>query len=264
MPGLLERSIERGLARLLRRIRSEKAIRWQLCLRRCVRPARFGTLRRTTPLSHDFGWDRGTPVDRYYIERFIRANRRDIRGRVLEVRDSTYTRRFGGDLTEQAVLDIDSTNPDATVVADLATADAIPEESFDCIILTQTLQFIYDVRSAIAHTYRILKPSGVLLATVPAISPIIDDDELPYYWRFTAASCAALFGETFEPRSVRVREYGNVLSAIAFLAGVAREELTVQELETHDRRFALVISVRAVKEDAAAVPSTAADVPREA
>jgi len=216
-------------------------------MQRFARPARLGTLRRTTPLSRDFGWDRGTPIDRYYIARFLEANRRDISGRVLEIRDSTYTDRFGTSVTESAVLDVDPANTRATIIADLATADAVPTNGFDCVILTQTLQFVYDVRAAITHMERALRPGGVLLATLPAISPVIDDEELDYYWRFTAASCRALFAEAFGNGAVRVREYGNVLTAIAFLAGMAYQELTVNELESCDRRFTVVVSIRAVK-----------------
>jgi SAM-dependent methyltransferase len=260
----VESSAERGvLARVLQQLPSDRGARVRRRLRRFVRPARLGTLRSPIPLSDDFGWDRGSPVDRYYIERFLAANRRDIRGRVLEVKDRTYTKQFGTGVDAEEVLDVDPTNPQATIVADLADADEIPEASFDCVILTQTLQFIYDVRSAIAHVYRVLKPGGVVLATMPAISPIVDDDELPYYWRFTAASSVALFGDVFGHGSVRVREYGNVLAAIAFLSGMAYEELTRQELEAHDRRFTVVVSVRAVKQDGAGRSAHAGGAPRD-
>jgi hypothetical protein len=103
------------------------------------------------------------------------------------------------------------------------------------------------VRSAIAHAHRVLTPSGVLLATVPAISPAIGD-ETPRYWSFTAASCNALFGEAFGCQSVEVVSRGNVLAAIAFLAGIAREELTENELDVRDPRFTTLIAVRAVKQ----------------
>jgi SAM-dependent methyltransferase len=132
-------------------------------------------------------------------------------------------------------------------VADLAARSALPPSTFDCIILTQTLQFVYDIRSAIEEVHRGLKPGGVLLATVPGISPVIDDEERPYYWRLTAASCSELFGGEFGHDAVRVREYGNALTAVAFLAGMAYEELTPRERQTYDRRYTVVTSVRAVK-----------------
>ena len=42
----------------------------------------------TKPVSDHWGWDRGTPVDRYYIEQFLAEHAADVRGRVLEVKDS--------------------------------------------------------------------------------------------------------------------------------------------------------------------------------
>src|SRR5262245_14131445 len=115
-------------------------------LRRLLRPAWLGTLRRLTPLSDSWGMDRGTPVDRYYIEQFLAEHRADIHGRVLEGRDDHYSTRFGSGVLKQDVLDINPANPQATLVADLAAADAIPANQFDCFVLTQTLQFIYDTR----------------------------------------------------------------------------------------------------------------------
>jgi SAM-dependent methyltransferase len=213
-------------------------------LRRVTRPAFLGTLRSSGPLSDNFGFDRGTPVDRYYIERFLYDNRADIRGHVLEVKDSAYTDRFGTGVTRRDVLDIEASNPDATVVADLAACAAIEDASFDCFVLTQTLQFIRDAPAAIAHARRILKPGGVLLVTVPAVSPVAGGRVVDY-WRFTVASCIALFGEVFGREAIAVRSHGSFLTCVAFLAGMAREELTEHELEQHDGRFALLISVRA-------------------
>jgi hypothetical protein len=248
MRRVLESSVESGVVhRLIQRLPQEEAARARRRLRRLSRPARLGNLRRTLPLSDEFGYDRGTPIDRYYIEQFLQENRGCVRGRVLEVKDTGYTDRFGNGVTAKEVLDIDTENPLATIVADLAAPNVIPDASFDCFILTQTLQYVYDARAALAHAHRILKPSGALLATVPAVSPIVDESHLTDYWRFTPESCSALFGEIFGRESIRVRAYGNVLTAIAFLAGMAYEELTGPELAVQDSRFAMLISVNAVK-----------------
>lgn len=214
---------------------------------RCLtRPAWLGTLRRTTPLSDRWGYDRGTPVDRYYIERFLAEHRGDIHGRVLEVKGSGYTDRYGSDITHRDILDLNAANPDATIIADLAAADVVAADQFDCFVLTQTLQFIYDTRAALAHARRILRPGGVLLATMPALSRV-DRRYTNDYWRFTVASCSALVGEVFGPEHISVHSYGNVLTAIAFLAGMAHEELSQRELDAQDRFFPLIIAVRAVK-----------------
>lgn len=217
-------------------------------LRRIWKPAWPGTLRRTTPLSDGWGYDRGAPVDRYYIEQFLDDCRADIQGHVLEVHVDNYTRRFGSAVAISDVLDIDGANPNATVIVDLAAADEVVADQFDCFILTQTLHLIYDVRAAIEHAHRILRPGGVLLVTVPAVSKVVEEYGLQSdFWRFTAASCTALFGDVFGKEQIEVRSYGNVLAAIAFLTGMAQEELKRTELDDHDQRFPVIVAVRAVK-----------------
>lgn len=238
----------RMMEMLLNKVRPARHQRLQHRLRRLSRPAWLGTIRRTTPLSNTWGFDRGTPVDRYYIEHFLEEHRRDIRGRVLEIRDSAYTDRFGVGVDHRDVLDIRHTNAHATIIADLSAADTVPSDTFDCFILTQTLQLIYDMRAAIAHSHRILRPGGALLVTVPVVSRIVPRYGLQGdYWRFTAASCALLFGAVFGAEQITVHSYGNVLTAIAFLTGMACEELSSRELETHDPYFPLIMAVRAVK-----------------
>jgi SAM-dependent methyltransferase len=211
---------------------------------RLRRPAILGTLRRTTPLSRDWGFNRGTPVDRYYIERFLWENRKDIRGRVLEVMDSGYTNLFGTGVTQADVLDIDPGNDEATIIDDLAKGSNLPADAFDCFILTQTIHIIYDFRGAVETAHRILRPGGVLLATLPAVSRIWRKET--DYWRFTEASASRLFHEVFGEQ-VQVASQGNVLSAIAFLTGMAHEELRERELEASDPFFPVTITVRAVR-----------------
>ena len=217
-------------------------------LRRLVRPAWLGTIRRTSPVSDHYGRDRGTPIDRFYIERFLEEHQQEIHGRVLEVKDRAYVDRYGTNVEHCDVLDIDPANSKATIVADLSAAESISADRFDCFVLTQTLQFIYNLRGAIIHCHRILRPQGVLLVTVPAVGRIFPNDTInPDYWRFTASSCLALFAEVFGPEHVTVQTYGNVLTEIAFLTGLACEELSRHELDANDENFPVVVSVRAVK-----------------
>lgn len=211
---------------------------------------RFGSLRRLTPISRVFGFDRGLCIDRYYIEQFLSAHAQDIQGHVLEIGDDTYTQRFGENrLTKSDVLHVTEGNPKATIVADLTCAEHIPADTFDCIIFTQTLPFIYNVRAAVQTLHRILKPGGVLLATFPGISQIsrYDMERWGDYWRFTTLSARRLFGEVFPPENVNVKAYGNVLTAIAFLHGLAADELKREELDYHDPDYEVLITVRAVK-----------------
>jgi SAM-dependent methyltransferase len=222
-------------------------MRWRQRLERLRRPAWLGTIRRTTPLSDHWGRDRGTPIDRYYIERFLAAERDAIRGRVLEVMNHDYTERFGREVEHSDVLDVEPENATATIVADLAAANAVPTATFDCFILTQTLQYIYNLNAAVGHAHRILRPGGALLCTVPAVSRIARLQLESEYWRVTPAACSRLFGDVFAGGDVVVRSRGNVLTAVAFLVGMAAEELSPRELERDDPFFPLVVTVRATK-----------------
>ena len=109
---------------------------WQRSGRPPVGRVRFGSLRRLTPISRNFGWERGGPIDRYYIEEFLARHTEHIRGRVLEIQDASYTRRFGGErVSTSDVLSLEEGNPSATIISDLTCADHIPSDSFDCVIL---------------------------------------------------------------------------------------------------------------------------------
>jgi SAM-dependent methyltransferase len=210
----------------------------------------FGDLRRTEPVSRVFGFDRGAPIDRYYIEGFLGANSDRIRGRVLEIGDSTYTKQFGGSRVEQSdVLHLTGDSPEATIVADLTNAPQILDETFDCIILTQTLHFTYRMEAEVAELRRILRPGGCALCTVPGISQIsrFDMERWGDYWRLTSLSAKELFETAFAPGEVRVETHGNVLAATAFLHGLAVSELSEAELDVNDDDFQLIVAIRAVK-----------------
>lgn len=217
-----------------------------------VGSVRLGDLARLTPISRDWGFDRGTPIDRFYIERFMAAHAEDVRGRVLEVANNDYTLRHGGErVTQSDVLHPVAGNPRATVVADLAQPAPALERQFDCIICTQTLQLIFEVGSAVRQLHHWLKPGGVLLASVPGISQISREDmhETGDYWRFTEASVQRLFGAGFGERAVEVEVLGNVLAAVGFLEGMAAEEFDEDSVLERDAQFQLLLTVRAVRQD---------------
>jgi hypothetical protein len=207
-------------------------------------------LTRLDPVSRIFGFDRGKPVDRWYIERFLSAHAGDVRGRVLEVDETTYTQWYGGDdVTRSDVLYAAPGNPAATVVGNLATGEGLPLEAYDCFIMTQTLQVIYDVAAAVRGTRKVLAPNGVLLATVPGISQISREDRRDWgdWWRFTSDSARRLFTEAYGAENVEVEAHGNVLSAACFLYGLAAPELGEEELAHRDPDFELLMTIRAVK-----------------
>lgn len=210
----------------------------------------MGELNRITPISHEFGYDRGIPVDRYYIEQFLQGQSSHIQGTVLEIGERTYTQRYGGDrVTASHILFPDDSQPEATVIADLTQTDHLPPEQYDCIICTQTLHVIYDFRAAIASLYRLLKPGGMLLTTVPGISPQVYPEGHRWgdYWRFTRLSFERTLSEYFKLDNLDVKSYGNVLVATSFLYGLAIDDLTQAQLEFHDQAFEVIISAVAQK-----------------
>ena len=215
----------------------------------------FGDLRQLAPIDDSFGLGRGRPIDRHYIEGFLQRCSSDVRGRVLEVAESTYTDRFGAaQVTQRDVLHMDRTHPGVTFVADLADGGDLPSNHFDCFICTQTLQYVYALQPAIATICRMLKPGGVLLLTVPGISQISPYDRLRWgeHWRFMPQSLERLLGGEKGFAQITVESHGNVLAATSFLQGLACEDLAQAELDHHDDRYPMLITARAVKQDGAA------------
>lgn len=234
-------------SRLRERIGADRWRRTGVSARRLLRPS-WAAPYLAAPVSAEWGFDRGVPVDRWYIETFLAAHGQDITGAVLEVRSSDYTDRFGHEVRRREVLDIDATNPAATVVADLAAADHVAPDQFDCFLLNQTLQFIPDVQAALHHAHRLLRPGGVLLATVPSVSRIAPRYGLEAdLWRFTAAGARRLVDAAFPGGTVDVVSMGSLRAACAFLEGRAADEVRRRRLERHDPYFPVIVAVRARK-----------------
>lgn len=217
---------------------------------------KIADLRRLTPISPIFGMDRGKPIDRYYIEAFLAANSADVRGRALELGDATYINRYGKGVTKVDVLHVVAGNPEATIIADLTDADHVPSDAFDCIIFTQALQMIYDMKAAMRTLYRITKPGGVILMTTHGTSKIarrLGRDDWGEYWRLTAQGATALINDVAPSAELTIRSYGNVLSAAAFLYGLAAEDLEKNELDAADEDFEVILGVRIRKPESASV-----------
>jgi SAM-dependent methyltransferase len=183
------------------------------------------------------------------VEAFLTTWSSDIRGQVLEVGDNTYTARFGGSrVTRSDVLNRYGGNSSTSFVSDLSNGSGIPSDFFDCVVLTQTLHLVFDIQSAVATLWRILKPGGVLLITVPWVSPI-DRGEWgeSWYWSITPTCLKRLLSLHFAPHDIEIMHYGNVYSATGFLYGLAEHELQPQNLDIHDRYCPVIVAGRARK-----------------
>jgi hypothetical protein len=212
----------------------------------------WSVLRRVRPYRPDFGTHRGDCVDRFYVEKFLAACQESIKGHVAEIGGDDYVTRFGGGRVSRIdILDLNEQNDGRTMTIDLIQTEAAPEDLFDCIICTQVLLLIFDYHAALLTLYKMLKPGGVLLVTVPGISQRVSRWMLGGQgqdcWRFTGYSMQRAVSEIFEAEETLVQTYGNVLTATAFLHGLTVTELTQAEFEYHDPDYEVIIGVRAMK-----------------
>jgi hypothetical protein len=199
------------------------------------------------PLSDYHGLDRGTPLDRWYIEAFLAERVALIRGAVLEVENDVYTTRFGGDrVSELTIVDSNGSNPRATLIADLAQPGSLPAEAYDCIVMTQTLHLLRQPGASLENCHQAMRCGGALLLTAPSMSRVSPSYPDADYWRFTPAGIAELFGSHWVGHFT-VHARGNLRSCIGFLLGQVVEEVPRALLDQDDPRFPLNVSVEAHK-----------------
>lgn len=234
----LPRPVERQIRRTLRRHAPQTG------------RVQMGDLNRTRPISRHFGYDRGTPIDRYYIEKFLSHHRLDISGRVLEVGDASYSRAFGSNISRQEVLHVRADHPGATIVGDLSRSGTLPEAGLDCMILTQTLHLIYDAPAAVREIWRGLRPGGVALVTVPGVASV-DRGEFAdtWFWSLTPLAARRVFADVFGAENVEVEAFGNVYAATCFLQGLAVEDVEPSWLDKYDASYPMIVGVRARRPD---------------
>jgi len=218
-------------------------------LRRFITKPNWHNLRSLKPISRIFALDRGTPIDRVYIEHFLESNKQCIQGKLCEIGENSYSKKFASNSASFEILHYTYDNPNATIIGDLSDISTLPHNTIDCFILTQTLNFIYNFKAAIQGLHYMLSEGGIALVTVSGISQIsrYDMDRWGDYWRFTDLSIKKAFIEVFGEESVEVDTYGNVLSSIAFLEGISAEELTKEELFHKDSDYQMTITIKATK-----------------
>jgi SAM-dependent methyltransferase len=236
-----------------RRHRTLKELSTSPTARRLRQPAMLYLLKRSTrPLSLNYGHDRGSPVDRFYIEQFLTEHRALVRGHCLEIKDTRYIDQFGnGDVVNAEVLDIDRKNPSATVFGDLQDLAGVPSNRFDCLLITQTLMFIRDPAAAVGEMFRILAPGGSALVTLSTMARVdhglLESDA----WRFMPAGARYLFGDRFGIDNVVVRAYRNALTGMAYWVGMAEQDLPKRAFAENDPDFPVTVTVKATKSLAA-------------
>ena len=197
-------------------------------------------------MSRTFGYERGLPIHRYYVQQFFERHSSQIRGRCLEFHDAGYVRAYGkGGPSRIDILDLSTENPNATIVADLTKANEVPSNSFDCIVCVHVLHLVYDADVFTRELHRLLAPGGTLLLAVPGTSMI--DPNWTEYRRWTGLGIETLLGQFFSPGSIVVERYGNSLAAAAEMRGLASDEIAPWELSAKDDLFQVEVCGLAIK-----------------
>lgn len=219
-----------------------------------IRQLRFARLRRLSPLRN--GGPNGTSVVRYYWARFLEQHAADIRGRALEIGETSTIRRYGGAALAQAeALDLAAHSPEVTVVADLSRADHVPGETYDCFVNQFTTAVVYDIEAALYHAIRLLKPGGVLLINFWCLDfyfhrglDMGTGGSLYMHWWFTPLQVSDLLHRLrLSEQDYTLQIYGNLLTRFAFLVNLPAEELTQAELDYADPGQPLLICARIVR-----------------
>jgi hypothetical protein len=221
-----------------KRVLSPRAIVRLRTIMRGLGVPRWGNLRRLKPFSDYYGFDRGTPIDRYYLDRFLKSHAQSIRGDVLEIQAPAYVNKYGTDVRLTHSIDVNAAMK-PTYLCDLAAADVVPSDYYDCFLLPNTLSFLRDIRGSMRHMIRVVKPGGVVLAATAVMGQIQGDD----LWRMSAPGWRELAADAWAGHDYRVEAHGNCLAVVAAMLGLAQEELTQPELEYQDDRYPALVSL---------------------
>ena len=197
------------------------------------------------PVSRLFGFDRGTPIDRYYMDKFLTDNTIAMPNpqNTFEVGESTYSEKFYKNANHEILM--------FEKGMDLTRPETIRQNYYDVFICTQVFNFIYDVKDAIRAAFSLLRDGGIMLCTVAGnISQVSRSDMENYghFWGFTYLGIQRLVEETFGVQNVKVFPYGNAMAATAFIQGVAVEDLEEKEkLDMIDPDYAITVGIVAKK-----------------
>lgn len=204
------------------------------------------------PVSEQFATERGTPVDRYYIEKYLEQNSMYIRGHVLEIEDNAYTKKFGRNHYEKSlVMDVSAKTPNIDFNANIETGEGVEGAIADCFICTQTLMYIYNLNAAAKNIVKILKPGGVALITCSGLSQNSRRCMENYgaYWGFNEASLKNIFSEVDGANIIESGTYGNVKTVSAHINGLCQEDLDKSDFAVNDICYPLIVYVTVKKNE---------------
>lgn len=186
----------------------------------------WGDLRRGKPFCNEFGFERGTPIDRYYLDKFISSIRHLVKGKVVEIGGALSNREqygFENTSTYDAVDLLSS--PFVNICGDIHESNLLKPDYYDTILLFNVLEHCHTPQKVVDNIHNWLASSGYCLAIVPNAQRIHNNPG--DYWRILPDGMKTLF-QNFA--KVQVTTYGSPTSLIASYMGIAAQELTHDEL----------------------------------
>jgi SAM-dependent methyltransferase len=198
------------------------------------------------PYDRHFGVGRGTPVGRYYVDKFLKENAEFVRGRCLEFGNARYKSFFPG-IGKHEVVDI-SAHAGVDYVCDIHDATGIPKGTFDAVICTQVFNQLAWPEKAAVSIFQLLRPGGVLLLTAPFLNPV---DKAPTdFRRFTPdALDLILRAAGFAIDSISFGGNSNV--GLGSLLGMVMEDFSIAEMEVRDPAYPYNCLIRAHRPEGA-------------
>ncbi|MEN9208590.1 MAG: methyltransferase domain-containing protein [Gloeomargarita sp. GMQP_bins_120] len=205
----------------------------------------WGDLRRWTPLCSLTGFSRGTPIDRYYQQQFLHRVKDKVQGRVLEIggvaKDWEFYPFDRRQMTFYCCMNL-TPGAGVHVVADAHDPQATAANAWDAVLIFNVLEHCRDPGQVIANIHSWLKPGGWCLALVPTAQRL--HDRPADYWRLLPDGLRHLFRRYAH---CDLLTYGNALTVVATLLGVAAEELTPAELDQYHPDYPVIACVAAQK-----------------
>ncbi len=203
----------------------------------------WGDLQRHFPLCHACGFTRGTPIDRYYLSKFVAAIQDQVVGDVLEIGGVPKDRDFY-DFSDRPSYRVLNLEPGAGVdiVGDVHQAHLIEPESLDSIVIFNVLEHCYAPWEVVNNLHRWLKVGGKCFCLVPSAQRL--HDRPADYWRLLPDGMTLLF-KNFAQQQLYV--YGNPLAVVAIFHGLVVEDLTAADLDAFHPDYPVVTCVVATK-----------------
>ncbi len=200
----------------------------------------FGDLAGGLPACPYYGFTRGTPIDRFYLTRFITEYVEMMHGKTLEIGGNVSNVNAYGlrQIREYETLDIKD-GVGVTKVGDVEDSGSWEPESFDTILMFNVLEHCVNPSRVLSNCRYWLRNHGRVFVLTPAAQRVHCDpiDCVRFNQDWYQSHLKPLFSH------VDIRTFGNLATTVAALAGVSAEELSSGTLNKRDQRYPTVVAI---------------------